>query len=378
MGTIGISVSYILQQAGLNIIGFKHDSRRGQLFKEFIEKEKIVIINNTDNDIFPKRDTLKIKITSSLLEVVDKADLILNCCRFPQNSAIYQFSEFENSIIRKKATPILKFPGKIGSTWLVGKGNINMGLVGYSPVFATNKITANDITVDLLDFKSKIPLAYDDIDTRKHLLYFFNRHFSFKENIPTFIDGGNPIQAALSSPVPAINAAAICDNAKELINSKGKSITKEIYVLSEEYSQLFEKVFSEQMMVAKILQISNFQTLKDWLLNRTKSIHSKSITEMLEEVYKGKFVTISIYDRRITESFYALLFFKYFANVLGCAVPITEELLNKINHLQKATNKDHFPRNIDVSIQQSAISYAEYIMNKRKLKESIVHDGHSY
>jgi lactate dehydrogenase-like 2-hydroxyacid dehydrogenase len=86
MGTIGVSISCILQQAGLNVIGFKHESRKGQLYKEFIEKGKIVIVNNTDNNILPRRNILKIKITSSLQEIVDKSDLILNCCRFPDIS----------------------------------------------------------------------------------------------------------------------------------------------------------------------------------------------------------------------------------------------------------------------------------------------------
>jgi hypothetical protein len=378
MGTIGVSISCILQQAGLNVIGFKHESRKGQLYKEFIEKGKIVIVNNTDNNILPRRNILKMKITSSLQEIVDKSDLILNCCRFPQNSAIYQFSEFAKSTIKKKNIPILMFPGKLGSVWMIQKENINVGLIGYSPIFARSKITPDGVTVNLLDFKSKIPLAYDNLDIRMCLLNFLNKHFRFKKEALTFIDGGSPIQTALSSPISAINVSAICDNAQKLINSKGKPIREEIYVLSEEYSQLFQKVFNEQIMVANSLQIFNLPTLKSWLLNRVKSIQpNSSITEMLEEIYKGKHVTISGQDRRITEGFYDLLFFKYFSNVLGSEVPVTEKLLSEINNLQKALNKNDFPQNINSQIQQLAILCAEHILKERKLNENNVHIAQS-
>jgi len=369
MGTIGISIATILEQSGLNVIGFKHESRGIKMYNNFMEKGRILVINRTVNNVLGRRNTLKIKITSSLQEIADKSDLILNCCRFPQNSTIYQFNEFEKLKLKRKNTPMLILPGNLGSTWLAGKADTNVGLIGYAPVFATKKATPSGININLLDFKSKIPLAYDDSSTRMHLLNFLNRHFRFKDKTPTFIDGGSPIKTALSSPISAINAVAICDNAKMLIHSKGRPITEEIYVLSEEYAHLFEKVFLEQMMVARVLQISNLQRLKDWLLNRAKNIQSNNIVEMLEEVYKGKYVSISGQDRRLTESFYALLFFKYFANTLGCAVPTTEALLKKINNLQKAINKSYFSSDINLSIQQSAVSYAKYIVKKRKLKE---------
>ncbi|WBX73612.1 NAD(P)-dependent oxidoreductase [Tenacibaculum pacificus] len=102
MGTIGTSISYILQEAGLNVIGFKHKNRKSEAYKELIKKDKIVIINSADNTSFPKKTPLKIQITSSLEEIAEKADLILNCCRFPQNSTMYQFSETEKSIIKKR------------------------------------------------------------------------------------------------------------------------------------------------------------------------------------------------------------------------------------------------------------------------------------
>lgn len=376
MGTVGISISYILQQANLNVIGFKHESRQGQLFKEAIEKDKIVIVNSTNNSTFPKRDTLKIKITTSLQEIVDKSDLILNCCRFPQNPTIYQFNKAEKLVIRKKNIPILMFPGKLGSTWMIGQENINVGLIGYSPVFAVSETTPDGVTVNLLDLKSKIPLAFDNLDTRIYLLNFLNEHFKFKNKSFVFVNGGNTLQAALSSPISAINASAICDNAQKLINSKGKPIKEEIYALSEEYAQLFQMVFNEQVTVANLLRISNLQTLENWLLNRSKSIRSNSITEMLEAIYKGKYVTISGQDRRITEAFYALLFFKYFSITLGSLVPSTEKLLYQMNDLQKTINNEPFSKGTILQIQQSAVKYAEHILKERKLKKIKTYTSH--
>ncbi|WBX73611.1 hypothetical protein PG913_12390 [Tenacibaculum pacificus] len=265
-------------------------------------------------------------------------------------------------------------PGNLGANWLVGQENIKVGLVGYSPVFATSKVTDDGIIVNLLDFKSRIPLAYDDLETRKYLISFLNKHFKFREDNFTFIDGGNTLKTALSSPILSINAAAICDNSQDLINSKGKAITKEIYVLSETYSQLFQKVFNEQIMVAERLEMDNLQSLKDWLSNRVISIKpNNSITEMLGNIYKGKQVTISGKDRRITESFYALLFFKSFANAVGCEVPTTEELLRQIIALQLKLNNTNFSINSNLSIQASAISYADDAINKIKEKETDVY-----
>jgi len=370
MGTVGISIAYILQQAGLDVIGFRPKSRRGQRYRELMRNGNIRIVNKIDDNILCESGSLDIKISFSLHEVADKADLILNCCLFPQNLEIYQFSELERSIIRQKNTPVLMFPGGLGSTWLIGQGNINAGLVGYSPVFAKKEITdsIDQLTINLLSFKSRIPLAYDDPAVRLHLLNFLNEHFKFRNETPTFVDGGSPIQTALSSPIVAINASAICDNAGKLIYSKGKPVKTDIYALSEAYAQFFQQIFNEQLIVADCLGFSNLQTIKDWLRNRAQSIQSDNVTEMLAEIYKGKAVMISGQDRRLSESYYALLFLKYFANVLGCSVPTTEEMLNKIRSLQKAINKNHFPHHIALSIRQSAISYAKYILEKRKLK----------
>ncbi|WP_438712011.1 hypothetical protein ACSTS3_06020 [Aquimarina muelleri] len=375
MGTIGNSISYILQKADLNVIGFKHENRGGQKFKELIQKGKIEIVNDTGYDIFPKKDTLQIEITSSLQEIVITSDLIFNCCLFPQNSAIYQFSEFEKATLRKRKTPILAIPGTLGTNWLIGSEDLNVGLMGCSPVFATKKDTnsLDGITTSLLDFKSKIPIGYDDLETRLFLLDFLNTHFKFKNGISTFVDGGSSIQTALSSPVSAINASAICDNAEKLINSKKETIKEDIYMLSEEYSQLFQKVFDEQLMIANLLQIPNPLTIKDWLRNRKKNIQADNITEMLKEIYKGKYITISKKDRRLTETFYALSYFSFFAEVLGYTVSTTNDLLYKIDTLQKSTNTDLFSENIIVSLKQSAISYAKHVQVKRnsyKIRET--------
>lgn len=378
MGAVGMSTAYILQKAGLNVLGFKHESRNHNLYEKFIANDKIEIVNHTANRMFPKSDALKIKLTTSLGEIVEKADLILNCCRFPQNSTIYQFSASETSVLREKHTPILIFPGKIGATYLLGAGNLSIGLIGYSPAFATKKVTPHGITVNLLDFKSNIPLAHDDPATRRYLLHFLNEHIKFKQTAPTFMDGGCPIQTTLSSPVPAINAAAICDNAVQLIRSGGKPITEEIYVLSVAYAQLFQQVFEEQVMVAKKLKISSPRTLKDWLKNRTRRIQSESIATMLAEVYQGKYVTISIEDRRITESYYALLFFKHFANALGCSLTATEELLHQIETLQQAMDTHCLDSSVSSSICQAAVLYAKHIQDERELRGNRIYAVSSY
>ncbi|GGX03089.1 hypothetical protein [Aquimarina muelleri] len=367
MGTIGNSISYILQQAGLNVIGFKHKNRGGQMFKELMENGKIEIVNDTGYDIFPRKDTLQIKVTSSLQEIVAKSDLIFNCCLFPQNSTIYEFSKLEKASLKKRKIPILAIPGTLGTNWLIGLESLNVGLMGCSPIFATKKDTHSleGITTSLLDFKSKIPIGYDDLETRLFLLDFLNEHFKFKNNASTFIDGGSSIQTALSSPVSAINASAICDNAEKLIHSKKETIKEDIYMLSEEYSLLFQKIFDEQLTVANLLQIPKPQTIKEWLRNRKKNIQADNITEMLEEIYKEKYITISKQDRRLSETFYALSYFSFFAEALGHTVSTTNHLLYKLNDLQKSVNTDPFSENIILSLKQSATSYAEHIKVKR-------------
>ncbi len=372
MGAIGISISYILQQVGLNVIGYKHESRGAETFKRFIENNNITVFNRAKKDnAICKSGFLKIHITSYLQEIVDKSDLILNCCRFPQNSTIYQFSDFQKLILQVKKTPIIMFPGKLGSTWLFGKESIKAGLIGYSPIFATSEVDSTGITVNILDFKSKIPLGHDDTDTRIGVLSFLNKYLKFKEEQNTFVDGGNTLKAALSSPISAINASAICDNAKGLIRSKGKPISREIYRLSEEYSLLFQEVFNEQMMVAEKLDISGIQSLEKWLLNRTKKIQSCGVTKMLEEIYRGKFVTISCKDRRLTESFYALSFFKHFADELNCYTPATNTLLQKLKFIQKSINRNYCSSDMDSFISQVAIAYAQSVISDKLMYEYV-------
>lgn len=372
MGSVGTSIAYLLQKANLNIIAFKP---KAEEYKQLMQDGKIKVTHKTGPKGLSTTGKLNIQITTSLLEIVQHSDLILNCCLFPQNSNSYHFNNYQKAIIKKKNIPILAFPGTLGSTWFIGLGKIEVGLIGYSPVFSTKEDvnqSSTDLTIKLLDFKSRIPLAYDDPNTRLRLLNFLNKHLKFKDNVPTFIDGGTCLQTALSSPISTINAAAICNRAQQLINSNGQTIQAAIYVLDEPYSQLFQNAFEEQLNVANSLDIFNLTTIKDWLINRKKNLQSHSVTGMLQETYKDKLISISGKDRRITESYYALLFFKTFAQTLGIQVPATETLLSKIKTLQQALCKNHTFLNLDLILQDSALHYAQSILYKREVEDIAV------
>lgn len=375
MGSVGISISWVFQQMGLNVIAFKKSKTEADHFRKLIKEEKINVINKTAIKTLVGSPTFDVQITSSLQEIAEKSDLILYCSLFQQNVSSYHFNETQIEIINKKDIPILAFPGKLGSSWLIGKGKVKVGLIGYSPVFVTKNVieSTQEIFININDFKLRIPLAYNDESNRLHLLSSLNKYFDLKEQVPMFIDGGNTLKTSLSSPISTINAAAICDNAAKLIQSNGKMIRTSIYALSEKYSILFQEAFNEQLSLAKLLGFSNLPTIKDWLQNRPRKIVSENITDMLHEIYKDKNIAINEQDRRITESFYALLFFSSFAKTLGIDVYATSELLNELSNLHLKLNKTSSLQKTALYIQESAVAYAKNVLTTQKLMENQVY-----
>lgn len=372
MGSVGISVAWILQQAGLNIIAFKKNQADVERFESLMKAGKIKVINNTNIKIQQQENPVfNVKVTSSLQEIAEQSDLILHCSLFPQNVNAYHFNESQIEVINQKNTPVLAFPGKLGSSWFIGQGKINVGLIGYSPVFATKDVieASQETIITIKNFKSKIPLAHNDDSLRLYLLSCLNKYFNLKQQVPTFIDGGHNLKTALTSPVPTINASAICDNVEKLIQSNGKTIKTPIYALSKKYSLLFQEAFNEQLLLAKLLRYTNLSTITDWLQNRSQKIVSDNVTDMLDEIYKDKNITLDQNDRRITESYYALLFFNSFAETLGINTFATKELLYKLSNLHLALKKTASLKATSLSIQKAGISYAENILNTEKMKK---------
>lgn len=371
MGGVGVSISWVLQQAGLNVIAFKKSKTEAERFKNAMNNGKISVINKTKIKTLNGNPNFKIKVTSSLQEIAEKCDLILYCSLFPQNVSSYHFTENQLEIINHRSVPILVFPGKLGSSWLIGKGKTKVGLVGYSPVFATKEVieSSEETFININSFKSSIPLAYDDKEERLSLLSFLNKCFNFSTEIPTFIDGGHSLKTSLCSPISTINASAICDNAEAIIQSKGTVIRKPIYALSEKYSLLFQEAFNEQLLLAKLLGFSNLSTITDWLQNRSQKVVLDNVTDMLHEIYQDKNVALDENDRRITESYYALLFFKSFAETLGIDVFATKQLLRKLSELHLKLDKTTSLQTTALCLQESAIAYAKNVLNTKELKE---------
>jgi hypothetical protein len=376
MGGVGISTSWVFQQMGLNVIAFKKNKEEAEHFENSMKEEKIKVINKTNIKTLRASPVFKVPVSTSLQEIAEKADLILYCSLFQQNVSSYQFKEKQLELINKRNIPILAFPGKLGSSWLIGKGKVQVGLVGYSPVFVTRTTveSTKEVLFHINDFKLSIPLAYNNENQRLYLLYFLNRYFSMTKESPMFIDGGSTLKTSLSSPISTINASAICDNSTELIESNGKMIKTSIYALSEKYSRLFQKSFREQLSLAKFFELSNLPTIKNWLQNRPREIVSTNVTNMLHEIYKDKKIALNEQDRRITESFYALLFFKFFAKKLGVDVPATKQLLNELSDLHLKLNKTASIEKTALYIQESAVAYAKNILTTHKsTKKSLMY-----
>lgn len=371
MGGVGISISWVFQQMGLNVIAFKKNKEEAEYFENSMKEEKIKVINKTNIKTLKASPVFKVAVSTSLQEIAEKADLILYCSLFQQNVSSYQFKEKQLELINKKNTPILAFPGKLGSSWLIGKGKVKVGLIGYSPVFVTKTTveSTKEILFHVNDFKLNIPLAYNDEKQRAYLLSSLNKSFPLIEQKPMFIDGGSTLKTSLSSPISTINASAICDNSAKLIESNGSTIRTSIYALSETYSRLFQAAFQEQLSLAEAFQLSNLPTIKSWLKNRPREIVSTNVTDMLQEIYKDKKVALNEQDRRITESFYALLFFKFFAKKLGVNVPATKQLLNELSDLHLKLNKTASIEKTALYIQESAIAYANSILATKELTD---------
>jgi hypothetical protein len=371
MGSVGISISWVFQQMGLKVIAFKKSKAEAEQFENSMKAEKIKVINKTNIKTLTGSPVFKVQVSSSLQEIAEKADLILYCSLFQQNVLSYHFNEAQLDLINKKNTPILAFPGKLGSSWLIGKGKVKVGLIGYSPVFVTQTAVeaTQEVFININAFKLRIPLAYNDDNQRAYLLSSLNKSFPLRAQSPMFIDGGSTLKTSLSSPISAINSSAICDNAAQLIQSDGKLIKTPIYALSETYSILFQEAYEEQLSLAKFFQLSNLPTIKNWLQNRPQEIVSTDVTDMLHEIYKDKNVALDKHDRRITESFYALLFFIFFAKTLGIDVYATKQLLNELSQLHLKLDKTASIQKTALYIQESAIAYAKHVLKNKKTIE---------
>lgn len=369
MGGVGISISWVFQQMGLNVIAFKKNKAEAEDFENSMKEGKIKVINKTNIKTLKASPVFKVSVTTSLQEIAEKADLILYCSLFQQNVSLYQFKTAQLKLINEKNTPILAFPGKLGSSWLIGKGEVKVGLVGYSPVFVTRTMveSTEEVLFHINDFKLNVPLAYDDEIQRLYLVSFLNQSFPLTEEKNMFIDGGITLKTSLSSPISTINASAICDNATKIIESSGGVVRTSIYALSEKYSKLFQESFQEQLTLAKRFNFSNLPTIKDWLKNRPRKIVSTKVTDMLQEIYEDKKIVLDEHDRRITESFYALLFFFFFAKELNEKVPATKQLLDQLSHLHLQLNKTASIEKTALYIQKNAISYAENILTEEQL-----------
>ncbi|SEC54380.1 hypothetical protein SAMN04489761_3279 [Tenacibaculum sp. MAR_2009_124] len=365
MGAVGISVSCILQQANIRVLGYQHKSRSKRNFKKLLEEEKIIVSNKTNVSVLPKKNVLNIEITDSLDDLVSYSDIILRCCSFSEQKSIYDFTEYQKSILRERSIPLFLFPGSWVSLGTFSNDELNVGMIGYSPVFATSTLSSDGVFVEILDFKLNIPLAFYDVETKNDMLIFFNKLFSKNTNTLMFIDGGSPIKTVLSSPVTAINASAICDNALKLKASNGGTIYEEIYMLSDVYTNMFDKLYKEQVLIGEVMNCGGIFKLRDWFSNRISSLSKEGDLQLiLSHVYKGKLVAISGKDRRLFETFYTLLFFKYFSNAIGIDVPATDLAVCEMNSLQKEINGSTFPESICNYVKASAISYAN-LMNPK-------------
>jgi len=102
MGSVGISISWILQQKGLNVIAFKKSRIEAERFENSMKEEKIKIINKTEIKTLEGNPIFNVQVTSSLQEIAEKSDLILYCSLFPQNISAYHFNESQIKIINQK------------------------------------------------------------------------------------------------------------------------------------------------------------------------------------------------------------------------------------------------------------------------------------
>ncbi|GEM_PF-5132146 len=366
LGGVGISIAYLLQQNGLKVIGFKPPDKQ-LYFETLMKTDRIRIRNQTSHTALKTEGTLQIQLTSRLSTLVDHSDLILNCCQFPQSSEVYQFNKNQLALIAQKNIPVIAFPGQLGSTWFISKEHAEVGLIADAPIFVTLKEVTSPVShlptllVDLLDFKSKIAFGYDNTEKRSFLIDFFNKALKTHRDYPTFVDGYTTLQTALNSPVPAINACAICQQAQRLISLAGESFQDTIYALNENYAQLFQEIFDEQINVAHNLQLFHTSSLTEWLSNRMTASTPSTISKMLQKVYAHKLVTISGNDRRIYESYHALLFFRAFANTLQVQVPATEMLLTQLRKLHQALPTSCRFQDLDNRLQREGYLYAHHV-----------------
>ncbi|MFC5047570.1 2-dehydropantoate 2-reductase N-terminal domain-containing protein [Aquimarina hainanensis] len=372
LGAVGCGIGYFIQKSGKQVIAFKNKSKQESVNKSGIFRENIKIRNSAKNINVPPKDVFKPEITYSLDDLIKKADLILYCGLFPEYDNVYQLNYEQKEYIKDKKIPFLIFPGVFGANWMMSSDDFFSGIVAYSPVFSTREKEqyGKEEIINIKGVKSAIPLAYEDQNLRRILIHFFNEVCGFNKDTDTFVDGGRPLFASLGSPIAAINGAAICDNGEQLLAAKGNKIKVALYALRHQYAILFEEVFNEQLKIGMVLGADKkIPTIKDWLRNRLQKVRNGTISEMLFEIYKNQYVTISENDRRIKETGRTLLFFKTFAEEIGESVPAVCQLLDEVNLLKKRLGKLPCNPKQEQGIIKAAKEYARWAQRKMRSKD---------
>ncbi len=305
------------------------------IYDEVMQKGGIKINNVGNVEGFDDEYT-RFRVTSNVSKLTD-SNAILVCTSYLAHKDV---GNMIKSIKDNEKTPIIAFPGKLGSSYLLQ----NAGEISSSPFGVTKESissNSNSVTLNVINRKLGLKYAHLNSDRNEEDIIFLNELFGKN----SFVDGEHPFKVGLENHDYSINVASMCDNKSFLISDSPNDTKLPIYALSREYTQLLKDVFCERQAVARIFGW-DIASLEEWMNNREKRPEGSDLYEKLKNAYSEQLISIGGQDRRIVEDPWALALFENIAKELGIESKATSDLVQEASNIREILGYNGFGYNL--------------------------------
>ena len=322
-GAVGTALASFFEYKKLNPILYKRKSKETELYKKVIQ-DKGICLENEGNINGIVSGHYKFKVTSDYSDIKG-SNIFFICSSYTSHKQIGQKLK---SLNLDKNKLIIAFPGKLGSSYLLG----NAGEISSSPFGVIKRCKYFDspsIKIRIMNRKFNLKFAHTDTSRNYEALSILNCLFG----LGSFEDGEHPIKVGLQNHEYSLNVAAICSNEKKLLKMKQGLIKNPIYALGPKYTRVLEQIFVERQKLADKFGWS-LETLEDWLRKREGYSFGENLQQILRRIYGGYAIRVGKSNRRMLEDPWALNLFLDMSNVLGIQSPATRFLVSKIKNIR--------------------------------------------
>ncbi|MDP7116087.1 MAG: NAD/NADP octopine/nopaline dehydrogenase family protein [Candidatus Woesearchaeota archaeon] len=311
MGNVGLATASYLTQAGHDIVL----TGRG---KHACDAERIMVdyADSVEPPKDEKRDIIEVRVTPDLECAMEDAELVLLALSAQAHGTVGgNFSTYLSEDV-----PIILFPGKFASSYLLRKGvegDYRIGEVSSS-IFYAKQPEADDLdgaTYGVRIMNKKRALGYAGLreDDNEEIVRMLNELFGEG----SFVDGVSPFCVALQNNDSTINAVSVIAN-ENVVNclandqvvrrisggSTEGGIELSVYgALSGFAAERMEEIYEVRRQIAEKLG-HKLSDLKTWLMRVDENNDGDmEVEEMLFNTYGKKTIRVDdLYgDRRLVE-----------------------------------------------------------------------------